>query len=361
MTSSSSRIVVKSTPTRNAQARVLHLSPNVHLVERDDAVALVTEDDALTIEPAGAAMRTALAGLRDGCREEWLADRLGPRLAGSLVSALRDHRLLLDAPVSLRPTSTVDRQAGWLALHAANVADAHRRLAEAHVAIVGVGGVGGVLLQHLAGAGVRRFSLLDPDTVAPGDLNRQYLFRPSDVGRPKVEAAAEAIDGATVRGWQLAVRASDDLDILLPQLPDLLVLAADSPLDALETAAASFTARAGVALTMAAVGLERGYWGPTLVPSTTACLSCWRTGATAGLDSFQADIAGRPGAPTPFSFGPVNSLVASLLARDAVLLLIGSPNAHSMGARVVVKAHRLQFAVRGCAACSCWSKGAAGE
>ncbi|MEX0972383.1 MAG: ThiF family adenylyltransferase [Solirubrobacterales bacterium] len=336
------------------------MSPNVRVVEGGDVIALVTEDDALMIEPAVPGIRTVLTELRGGCGEETLAACLGPQLAARLAQTLRERQLLLDAPLSAEPVDATERQAGWLALHVADPAEAQRRLARAHVAIVGVGGIGSVLLQHLAAAGVGRFSLLDPDVVAPGDLNRQYLFRRGDVGRPKVDAAAEAVPDATVRRWRRAVGDRRDLDVLRAQPPDLLALAADSPLRALETIVAGFAADAGVSLTMAATGLERGYWGPTLIPGETACLSCWRADADAGLDPLQSAIASDPGIPTPFSFGPVNSLVASLLARDAVLLLAGASDVHSRGARVVVKTRRLHFVVRGCAPCSCWNGGRPG-
>ena len=63
------------------------------------------------------------------------------------------------------------------------------------VARIGVGGVGNFVVQNLAMAGVRHFVLVDPDRVELSNLSRQILFRESDVGRSKVNAAADWIRG----------------------------------------------------------------------------------------------------------------------------------------------------------------------
>lgn len=64
-------------------------------------------------------------------------------------------------------------------------------LTRAHVVLVGCGGIGSPALQYLAGAGVGRLTLIDGDTVDASNLQRQTIFTPADIGRPKAEAAAE--------------------------------------------------------------------------------------------------------------------------------------------------------------------------
>jgi molybdopterin/thiamine biosynthesis adenylyltransferase len=65
------------------------------------------------------------------------------------------------------------------------------RLAGSHVVLVGMGGIGNPALQYLAGAGVGRLTLVDSDVIEASNLQRQTLFCEGDVGRSKVEAAAE--------------------------------------------------------------------------------------------------------------------------------------------------------------------------
>ena len=67
------------------------------------------------------------------------------------------------------------------------------RLRASRVAVFGVGGVGGYVVEALARSGVGALDLIDHDTVAVSNLNRQIIALRSTVGRLKVEAAAERI------------------------------------------------------------------------------------------------------------------------------------------------------------------------
>jgi len=67
------------------------------------------------------------------------------------------------------------------------------RLLESRVLLIGAGGLGCPLAQYLAAAGVGRLGLVDDDVVDASNLQRQVLYRTADVGRPKVEVAAERV------------------------------------------------------------------------------------------------------------------------------------------------------------------------
>lgn len=72
-------------------------------------------------------------------------------------------------------------------------ADAQRALAEAHVLVIGAGGLGSTVIPALAAAGVGTISIVDDDTVDASNLARQTIHGASDVGRPKVDSAADAV------------------------------------------------------------------------------------------------------------------------------------------------------------------------
>lgn len=68
-----------------------------------------------------------------------------------------------------------------------------QRLRQAHVALFGLGGVGGYALEALARSGIGKLDLIDDDTVSLTNLNRQLLAAHSTIGQYKVDVAARRI------------------------------------------------------------------------------------------------------------------------------------------------------------------------
>ena len=103
-------------------------------------------------------------------------------------------------------------------------------LLDAAVLVVGAGGLGSPVIQYLAAAGVGRLGIADGDTVERSNLQRQVIHRDDDVGRSKVDSAAEFVAGlnpdvtvdrhesrvsadtvaATIEGYDVVVDASDN-------------------------------------------------------------------------------------------------------------------------------------------------------
>ena len=71
--------------------------------------------------------------------------------------------------------------------------EAMERLAQARVAVFGIGGVGGYTVEALARSGVGALDLIDDDRVCLTNINRQLLATRKTVGRYKVDVAAERI------------------------------------------------------------------------------------------------------------------------------------------------------------------------
>lgn len=67
------------------------------------------------------------------------------------------------------------------------------RIRNSHVAVFGIGGVGGAAVEALARAGVGTIELIDSDTVDVTNINRQFIALDSTVGMPKVKAAENRI------------------------------------------------------------------------------------------------------------------------------------------------------------------------
>lgn len=71
--------------------------------------------------------------------------------------------------------------------------EAIQRLSQSHVAVFGVGGVGGYVCEVLARSGIGELTLFDKDCVDVTNLNRQIIALHSTVGQPKVEVMAQRI------------------------------------------------------------------------------------------------------------------------------------------------------------------------
>ncbi|GAA1055813.1 adenylyltransferase/sulfurtransferase MoeZ [Agromyces luteolus] len=123
-----------------------------------------------------------------------------------------------------------------------------RRLAGAHVVVLGAGGLGSAVIPALAAAGVGRLTLVDDDVVEPTNLHRQTLHHDADVGRAKVDSATDAArllaPDATVQGVRARFDAGNADDLLADA--DLVVDGTDDILT--RYVADDAAARAGIPL-----------------------------------------------------------------------------------------------------------------
>lgn len=114
-------------------------------------------------------------------------------------------------------------------------AEGQARLTAAHVLVVGAGGLGCPALQYLAGAGVGRITVIDPDHVEESNLHRQPLYQMSDLGRAKALAARDHLGAA-----HPDVDVVAEVGALHPAITRAAVAPADVVIDAADNHAVSY-------------------------------------------------------------------------------------------------------------------------
>lgn len=100
------------------------------------------------------------------------------------------HPLVEPSPPLSR--EELERYARHLTLPQVGV-DGQRRLKNARILIIGAGGLGSPALHYLAAAGAGTLGVVDDDVVSVSNLQRQVAHTMADVGRAKVDSAADAV------------------------------------------------------------------------------------------------------------------------------------------------------------------------
>jgi molybdopterin/thiamine biosynthesis adenylyltransferase len=165
----------------------------------------------------------------------------------------------------------------------------------ARVLIVGAGGLGAPAALYLAAAGVGELALVDPDTVALSNLQRQVLYATADDGRGKVEAAAERLAALNPH-----TRVVPIAETLTKANARALIRGYDLVLDGTDDFATRFAVNAacvaeGITLVSGAIGRWTGQVGvfagrpcyrclvPEIPPDAETCAAVGVVGALAGV------------------------------------------------------------------------------
>lgn len=188
-------------------------------------------------------------------------------------------------------------------------------LSRAHVVLVGCGGIGSPALQYLAGAGIERLTLIDSDTVDESNLQRQTIFTPADIGRPKAEVAAEWVsrfDGALeVRA--VAGRIGRENAARVPEGATVVLDGCDNFATRLLVSDACVAA--GVPLTSAAIGRFQGQ-----IANFAGHLpgqACYRCFVGDAFDAEDCDTCAADGV-----LGAMAGLVGSFAAMSAIRVIL---------------------------------------
>jgi len=187
-------------------------------------------------------------------------------------------------------------------------------LARRTVLIVGLGGLGSPAASYLAAAGVGRLLLADPDRLDLTNLQRQILYRSSEIGAAKATLAAAALAALNPEIQIEAIAARMDEQALAALLPrvDLVLDCTDNSPSRRAINRACFAHRLPL-LSAAALGWEGQLAGFDLRAGTGPCYGCMVP----------------DGAPEPTAtcasigvIGPVLGVMGSMQALEALQILV---------------------------------------
>jgi molybdopterin/thiamine biosynthesis adenylyltransferase len=211
--------------------------------------------------------------------------------------------------------------------------DFQQALRDAHVLVLGTGGLNSNTIPHLCGLGVGRLTLLDRDTVELRNFARQYLYRRHDLGARKVAVAADWVRGfdptIKVETLDTGVHGADQVGELVDRLaPDVVMSGIDSPREVDNWVNAGCVSR-GVPYVRGGMWVTEGLvW--SVEPGVSACRACGRPGGdrSAGADA-AGPAADEAAAVTLFGdkprtnrgIGPVAGLLGALCAFEVLRYL----------------------------------------
>ncbi|WP_337861639.1 ThiF family adenylyltransferase [Nitrososphaera sp.] len=147
------------------------------------------------------------------------------------------------------------------------------KLRSAKVCVVGAGGIGNPVVTQLVGMGVGKLRIVDRDVIEITNLHRQHLYTEEDVGRVKVEAAADRL-----RKMNPGVEIEPVPTSVTKYTAESIVKGCDIVIDALDSVDARYALndaciKLGIPLIYAgALGMLGSV--TTIIPNKTACLRC---------------------------------------------------------------------------------------
>jgi molybdopterin-synthase adenylyltransferase len=285
--------------------------------------------------------RRLLAALDGSLERGELEERFGEEAVGDLLAQLEELGLVEDAADDdLIPAATVerfDRQIRYFAdiTTGPTPSQCQARLGSARLVVLGVGGLGGWSALSLACCGVGEMLLVDGDRVEESNLNRQVLYSEADIGRLKVEAAAERLGAFNSRmkleTVPVRVDGEDSIAALIEGY-DLVIDAADWPAHEIEQWCNSACFAAEIPYITMSHFPPIARVGPLYVPGVTGCFACQVAAYRRSYPMFDVAIEQRRAKPSPAAtLGPACGLIGGQVGLDVMHHLTGLAEPSTQG------------------------------
>jgi len=321
--------------------RIKRTTEFLHAPNGDLYLRRPSEGSDIRIREPSREMQRLLESL-DGTRTRTeLGEAFDDGLVDDLLGQLSELNLGEDAAddqlIDSRTRERFDRQLRYFSDVGTETtpSECQRRLEQARIAVLGVGGLGGWSALALACHGVGEMLLVDFDTVDLSNLNRQVLFSESDVGRPKAQLAAQRLleFNPAARVERLEERLDSEAAVAEAIAGyDLVVNAVDWPAHDIELWVNAACFAAGIPYIAMSHYPPIARVGPFYVPGETGCYSCQEIAYKREYPLYDAVVAQQRAKPSPAAtLGGACALISGQASLDVMHFITGLARPSTIG------------------------------
>jgi bacteriocin biosynthesis cyclodehydratase domain-containing protein len=267
-----------------------------------------------------------------------LDEALDALAADGLIEDATDDARHLD-PAGLERYDRQLRYFGDLAGAGVPRAAAQARLEAATVAVLGLGGLGGMAATMLTVCGVGTIVGVDHDVVELSNLARQVLFGQDDLGRLKVDAAADRLGQLNARSRFRGIARRLDSTAAVAEViagADFVVAAVDWPADRISGWVNAACWAAGIPYVGMSQHPPMVRVGPTYLPGATGCLTCQEAAYRRRFPLFDAARAAISDDSPAATYAPACGLIGSLVANEAIAHITGLAPVACLGRSTII-------------------------
>jgi molybdopterin-synthase adenylyltransferase len=224
--------------------------------------------------------------------------------------------------------------------------ESQRRLAEATVCLLGLGGLGSWVAWSLASAGIGALIGVDGDLLEESNLNRQILYEEADLGRPKATLAGERLarfrSALRYRGIERSLDGAEAIRDVI-RGADFVVDTLDWPPRLITRWVAEACFAEGIPYIALSQHPPLIRIGPLYVPGETGCFACQELAYEESHPLYRTIAESRPIRPPSATFGPACGAAGVLAANDVVAWLTGLYEPSTAGAAAILDLRTLRI------------------
>jgi bacteriocin biosynthesis cyclodehydratase domain-containing protein len=301
-----------------------------------------SDENDIRIEKPSAEQKQLLEALDGEHTLEQLQQQFGRKEVDDTIAQLHELAVVEDAAdddlVPAAELARFDRQLRYFSDVGSSElppSECQRRLREAKVAVLGVGGLGGPAALWLASIGIGEMWLVDGDRLELSNLNRQVLFTEAELGLLKVEAATRRIrafyPAMTVTSTARRLESQAEVADFIAGA-DVVVDTADWPAHDFERWCNAACFEAGIPYISMSHFPPIARVGPFFVPGQTGCYICQEIAYRREYPLFDVALEQRRAKPPQSAMlGPACGMIGGQVALEVMHLLTGLAQPSTLG------------------------------